>query len=258
MAIAASDLIAFASANMPDDETSTAGGAVDLDYRVVFTQLAANDDVEAVSSAAGDTTQNVTVEGRNAAGSVVSESKQLNGITPVIFSTMGVIERVLKVTMDADAAGIVTVRRSPSGATIYAIPIGERGVYCLFRKAYSDASPKNYYEKFFWKNTHGSLALQDCKVSEDADPTTKMSFALEDAVDDNNSVANRLTAPVAGDIGASGFVTSGILDLGTETDASTDDLASGSVIGVWVKLVLGADEPPIKSTWTSKIAGQSA
>lgn len=258
MAIAAGDLVAYAAASMPDDESSTVGGAIDPDYQVVFTQLAANDDVEAVSSAAGDTTQNVTVEGRNAAGSVVSETKQLNGTTPVIFSTMGIIERVLKITMDADAVGVVTIQRSPGGAAIYATPIGERGVYCLFRKSYSEASPKNYHEKFFWKNKHATLALQVVVVSEDADPTTKVSYAMEDAVDDTGTATNRLTAPAGASIGASGFVTSGDLTMSTETDASTADLAAGSAIGMWAKLVLDADEPPIRSTWTSKIAGQTA
>lgn len=257
MAITASDLVAYASLNMPDDDSSAYGGAIDTDYQVVFTPLAANDDVEAVSSAAGDTTQNVTVEARLADGSVVSESKLLTGTTAVIFSTIGVVERILKITMDADAAGIVTIRRSAAGATIYDIPIGERGCYRLFRKSSSEASPIDWYEKFFWKNTHGTLALLAAIINEDADPTTLISYAMEDAVDDNNSPADRKTAPGAGDIGASGFIASGDLTMATETDVSTADLVSGSAIGVFVKLVLGADEPPIKSTWTSKLRGST-
>ena len=44
MPIVASDLVAYAAANMPEDESSTVGGAIDTDNRVVFTDIAATDE----------------------------------------------------------------------------------------------------------------------------------------------------------------------------------------------------------------------
>ena len=118
MAVAAADLVAYAAINVagdppgPTSDTTTMGGARDPDYQVIFTDLAANDDVEVLSASGSDTTQRVTVSARNAAGAIVSESVTLNGTTAVIFSTIGVVQRILSIAMNADAVGIVTVRRS--------------------------------------------------------------------------------------------------------------------------------------------------
>lgn len=133
MAILSTDLILYTSANMPDTDTGTNGGAIDPLRRPDFTQLAANDDLEAVSSNAGDT-MNLTIEGRDAAGNVVSETKALTGTSAVIFSTISVIERVLKAELASAPAGSVTVRRSVAGATVRVIPAGERGFMMFFRK----------------------------------------------------------------------------------------------------------------------------
>src|SRR4051812_2570691 len=110
MAIAATDLIAYASANMPDVDTGTNGGAIDTLRRIAFTQIAANDTIQALSSSSSDTTQTVTVEGRNAAGVIVSETKTLTGTTAITFSTMSTVERVLKAELSATAVGTVTIR----------------------------------------------------------------------------------------------------------------------------------------------------
>lgn len=252
MAIAASDIIAYAAANKPEDDSSTGGGAIDADIRVEFTDIAANDDIEILSSAAGDTTQQATLVGRKADGTVGQETVTLNGTTAVIFSTLGVIERVLKVTLNADAAGVVTVRRSVAGLTVATIPIGERGFRRLFINAVSDPSnPKDYYEKIFLKNAHATLALLNAAVSESADPTTKVTFCLANAVDDSATNTNRLTAPS----------NANLLDPDTFNSSSQNvpgtNLAAGSAIGVWVKLSLAAAEAPIKSSWTPQLAGSS-
>jgi hypothetical protein len=92
MPIATTDLVQFASANMPDIDTGTSGGAIDTLRRSDFTQIAANDTIQALSSSAGDT-MNLTVEGRNAAGQVVTETKALTGTTAITFSTLATVER---------------------------------------------------------------------------------------------------------------------------------------------------------------------
>jgi len=253
MPIAETDLLAFCSANMPEDDSSSNGGAIDADQRVVFTDLAASDDVEALSSAGGDTTQNVTVYGRKADGTYVNETKTLTGVTPVIFSTIGVLERIEKVTMDADAAGVVTIQRSVAGAVIGTIPIGERGFRRLFINAISDpSSPKPYYMKIFLKNAHATLALLAAVVKQSADPTTKVTHLIGSAVNGATTSANRLTAPAAGDT-----LDPDVFDDNDKNVPGTD-LAAGSAIAVWLKLSLAAAEPPIKSTYTAALSGGTA
>jgi len=121
----AADLVLYASAAMLDVDTGAQGGAIDLLRYVDFTQLAADDDIEVISTVAGDT-QNCTIEARLASGVIVSETKVLTGTTAAIFSTLGVVERVLKVELASVAIGTVTVRRSVAGATVRAIPVGGR------------------------------------------------------------------------------------------------------------------------------------
>ena len=245
MPVAAADLIAFASLNMPADDTSTSGGGIDLDRRVVFTDLAANDDVEAVSSAAGDTTQTVTIVARKADGSSVTEAKLLTGTTAVIFAVNGIVERIQSVSMDLDAVGTVTIRRSVAGPTIGTIPPGERGFMRLFRNAASEVGATERYEKFFWKNTHATLALLSALVKQNADPTAKITHALAAAKDDAVSVANRKTSP-------------GLTFNDTDKAVPGTDLGAGVAIGVWLNLSLIANDSPIKNTYTSEISGNSA
>src|SRR5262245_35233173 len=198
MAILSTDLVLYTSANMPDTDSGTNGGAIDALRRPDFTQLAANDDIEAVSSNAGDT-MNLTIEGRDAAGNVVSETKALTGTTAIIFSTISVIERVLKAELASAPAGSVTVRRSPSGATIRIIPAGERGFLAFFRKTSSDpSSTKNYYSKLFVKNTHATLALQNTTFKQNADPDARITHLPANAVNDSATATDRTTAPGAG------------------------------------------------------------
>jgi hypothetical protein len=252
MAISASDILFYAAANKPIDDVSTGGGAIDPDERVVFTDLASPAAVEALSSNGGDTTQTLTVYGRKADGSFVSESVALDGTNVVSFSTIGTLERVERALLDGDAAGTVTLRVASGGATVGTIPAGERGFRRLFINAISDpSSPKPYYEKIFIKNAHGSLALLSAIVTESADPSGKVTFCLAASVDDSATNTDRLTSP-----GGSDLLDPDTFDGGPQSVPGTN-LAAGSAIGVWVKLSLSAAEAPIKSTWTPQIAGSS-
>jgi hypothetical protein len=244
MPVADTDIVAYAALNKPIDDTSTNGGGIDIDERVVFTDLAANDDVEVVSSNAGDN-MNITVTARNAAGETVQQTVALNGTTAVILSTMGVVERIQRALLASDAAGTVTVRRSVAGATIGTIPPGERGFRRLFTNAVSDSGgAKNYYEKIFLKNTHATLSALNATVTQSADPTGKVTHLLAASKGDSATSTNRLTAPGAADT----------LDPDTFDDNSKavpgTNLAAGEAIGVWLKLALNAAEAPIKNTYT--------
>ena len=247
----ASDIVAYASANMPDTDTGTNGGAIDAKRRVDFTQLAANDDIEVVSTSASDT-QNCTIVARSAAGSIVTETKALTGTTAAVFSTLGVVERVLSVDLASDAVGTVTVRRSPGGTPLRQIPVGERGFVALFRKTASDPSvQKDYYTKIFLKNTHGSQAALSAVVKQNADPDARITHLLAAAVNDTATATNRVTAPANADT----------LDPDTFDDNDKNvpgtDLAAGAAIGVWLRLRLPAGDAAHRSTYTTELAFQS-
>jgi len=263
MPIVAADLIAFASINVAGDppgpvaDTTTSGGAIDVEYRVVFTDIASADDIEMVS--AGADTATCTIVARDAGGTSVTQTENLNGTTAVIFNTLsgdGIVTQVQSFSMTSDASNVVTVRRSVGGTTIATIPAGERGFIRLFRNLSSDTSAVTAYEKIFWKNTHATLSLLSAIIKENADPTALVTFALEDAVDDTTSVANRLTAPAAGDLASGGFTSSD--QALTTIDAATADLAAGVAIGVWIKLSLAADNAPIENTYTTELSGSTA
>lgn len=248
----AADLVLYHAAANLDVDTGAQGGAIDTLRRPDFTQLAADDDIEAVSSAAGDTTQTLTIVARLASGVVVSEVKTLNGTTAVIFSVNGVVERILSAELSATCAGTVTVRRSVAGATVRVIPIGERGFSMFFRKCASDpVSTKNYYSKLFWKNTHGAQAALSAVVKQNADPDARVTHLLAAAVNDSATSTNRVTAPGAADTQDP--------DTFDDTDKSCPgtDLAAGAAIGVWFRLQLPAADAPHRTTYTSEISFQS-
>lgn len=248
MSVSASDIIVYGSANMPEADTTTSGGAIDTTTKLLFTDIAATDQVTVISSNAGDTTQTVTVYGRSASGAIVSEVLNLNGTVRVTGATA--FERILKVVVNAAHSGTITVTRDDS-PTFTAIGTLETGILTLRRMFYnssSDASggsTRNYYEKGFVKNTNGTNALLSATIAQQADPTGLITFDLEDAVNDNNSVANRLAAP-------SGML--GSFDDTTKNVPGTD-LAAGAAIGVWFKLTLTAGLAAAKSTYTIRTAG---
>jgi hypothetical protein len=250
MPVANTDLVVYASANMPDVDTGTNGGAIDPLRRVAFTQIAANDDVEVLSSSASDTTQTVTVTARSIGGSIVSETKTLTGTTAAIFSTIGVVERILKVEMSATAAGVVTLRRSVAGATVGTIPIGERGFMALFINAAADASggaSRDFYRKVFVKNTHATLSLLAAAIAQSADADARITHALETSINGTATQTDRRTAPAGG-----------LTFDDTSKNVVGTDLAAGAAQGGWYKLTLPAGDPPHRANYDIAINGSTA
>jgi hypothetical protein len=250
MSISASDIIYYASANMPENNTGASGGAIDTTSRVVFTDISTTDNITVISDAAGDNSQTVTIYGRDASGAIVNEALSLNGTSRVTGAQL--FERILKIVVSAPHTGTITVTRdnSPTFTVIATIESGVLTIRRLFYDAASDVSggsARDFYEKIFIKNTHATLALNSAVVKEQADPTGFITFDLEDAKNDNNSVANRLSAPT------------GMLGTFTNADKNvpTTSLAPGDRIGVWLKLSLAAGESAAKSTYTVRITGTS-
>jgi len=183
---------------------------------------------------------------------VVSETRALTGTTAVIFSTSGVVDRVLQYELASAPAGNVTLRRSVAGATVRVVPIGERGFSAFLRKAASDpSSTKNYYSKVFIKNTHGTEACVNAKVRQNADPSGKVTHLLAAAKGDSATSTNRLTAPAAADTQDP--------DTFDDTDKSVPgtDLAAGEQIGVWLRVALAAADAPLNTTYTPDLLFES-
>jgi hypothetical protein len=262
MSISASDIVIYGSANMQESDSGTQGGAIDTTVRIVFADSTLantlNDTLEVLSSNAGDTTQTVTVYGRNSAGSIISEAFALNGTTVVNGATT--FERILKIVVSASHTGTITVRKATGDTAVASI---ESGVLTIRRPFYnvsaeaSGGSTKTYYEKMFVKNNNSSNALIGATFADGGgDSNNYITFALEDAVSDTGTSTDRITAPSAGTIGTNGF-TSSSKTLAAETDAGTADLGTSTAIGLWLKMALPAGSAAGKDTWTLTVSGST-
>lgn len=242
MPIVAADLIAFEALNRPDDDTTLTGGGIDLDHRPTFTQLAANDSLEAVSTSASDT-QTITVVGRNAAGAKITNAVALTGTTPVTIPG-GVHERVLRCSIPTDAVGTITLRRITAGPTVGTIQPAERGFHAKFVDSAAESGAVTRWEKIHWKNTHASLTLNSATVKLTADPSARIRTGVHTAKNDTATIANRKTSP---------GVT--FVDDNVAQAVPGNTLEAVSNIGVWIEQALLAGDSPLRSSYTTELAG---
>jgi len=97
-----------------------------FDLSTAYTNQPANDGVEILSSAAGDTTQTFTVMGTTNGGDasdIVIETGTLNGTT-FVATTKTDWGNILALKLSATAVGTVTLREASADATITTIAIG--------------------------------------------------------------------------------------------------------------------------------------
>lgn len=245
MSILASELKKYAAANRPQDDVSTAGGAIDTACILDVTQMAANDTVQMVSDNAGDTTQSVTITMRDATGAIVQDTKTLNGTTPVAFT--GTFERFLTISMGTSAAGNVTLERVTGGADIAVLPPGVTDAEIQFIDAASESGATTRYAKEFWKNENGTLTLTAAKVQLTADPGAIIRIGVHTAKDDTATISNRKTAP--------GGIT--FVDDGVQQNVPGNQLEAGSAISVWIEMQLGAGAAAQKNSYTTELAGST-
>lgn len=84
MSVLLSDIRYYGSANMPEADGSTVGGAIDFSKRVEFADnLGAATTFDVVSSSASDTATKITYEGRDSTGVIQTETLTLTGQTKV-------------------------------------------------------------------------------------------------------------------------------------------------------------------------------
>jgi len=251
MAISASELIMYGSANMPEDDTGTSGGAIATTVRVIFDDTSLpnslSDRVTVVSSSAGDSSQSVTIYGRDVAGVIQSEVIALAGVATV--SGAITYDRLLKAVVSATHAGTISIKKLSGGTTIAAL---ESGVLTIRRPFYNAASSptqgKTLYEKVFLKNTNATLTLTSAQVSGSVASLGSITqFALETTPNNNTSVANRLTAPGS----------TGVLDNTAKYIPPSSGLAAGSGIGIWLVLSLASGLAPQLGTYSLTTMGNS-
>jgi hypothetical protein len=124
MSVLPSDIVVYGSANMPEADSATVGGAVDFTKRCAWYDLSANDTINAVSSSASDIATKVQIMGRDATGaSVTSTAATLNGQTPITnVGTLGTVERLLAAVV---TGGAIAGLANPGGTTA----VGDIAVY---------------------------------------------------------------------------------------------------------------------------------
>lgn len=253
MPIVATDIVVYGSASMPDDDTATdIGGAIDTAVRVVFTDIDSAGAIEIVSDNAGDTTQTVTVTGRNAVGEIISDVQTLTGTTPV--SMTGSFERILKAVKSATTTGTVTVRKDSDAGDLMLMEPTVTQIRRPFYNAESDVSggsARDYFDKVFFKNNHGTLSLTSATIAEQSDPSGKITFDLEGSLggsDTNGAGNNRQTE---GDLSSYTF------DSTTKNVANSQNHTAGAAQGCWLKLTLAAGDSPTKTTYTLRESGST-
>lgn len=94
MSVLKRDLWFAGSANMPDGDGTTTGGAVDFTKKISFVDITPTGTMDYVSSSASDTAVVITQYGRDSTGVIVNEAKTLTGTTVVAGSQS--FERLLK------------------------------------------------------------------------------------------------------------------------------------------------------------------
>lgn len=253
MPVTTYDLNLFCSANMPESDSGTSGGAIDKDSRPIFTDISAVDGVEILSSNNNDTAASITIYGRRADGLIISETKSLLG-SGIVFTTSN-FERILKATLSVDCSGVVTVRKASDNVTIGQIPNGERTFRRLGYDNYSlptGSGNRVIYEKIFCQNGNAVSAFLNAQIAITSDPSGLVAFRLEDQLNGSNSSASRTTLPSNLD--------------SNSWDDSYKSIPSGYIgasgtgsdhIGIWVRTTIPENYSPGENTFQISIDGRS-
>ena len=102
MSVLPSDLVFYGSANMPDVDAATTGGALNTAILINFNDITPTGTLDYVSSSASDTAAVCTISGRDATGVIQTEAKTLTGATPIAGSQS--FERLMKGVMSGTTA----------------------------------------------------------------------------------------------------------------------------------------------------------
>lgn len=240
---AAADLKLYGAASFPEDDVSTAGGAISTTTKLEFTQFSAAAVAELVSD--GADVRTVTVAGRLASGVLDTEAIVLTGAVAVAGAKTW--ERILKATTTSDAARTVDLRQGVAGAVrLQVLPLITK-VIALFKDSTSETGVATRYEKGHFKNQHATTALTAAVVKLTADPAARCKIGVHTSKGDTVTIANRKTAPAG--------IT--FVDDNVAAAVPTNALGAGENIGVWIEQTLPGSDPATKSTFTLQLSGSS-
>ncbi len=137
----------------------------------IATRLTSADTISVVSSLTTDTSQTVSIVGKDSNGIIVSENLTLNGTTAVSGSQSFAANYPLRVSKSADTAGLITVKAVSANVTIltlgkeersprfkiiglYPIPSSDISVYIEYytriRQLVNDTDVPDIDEKWMW------------------------------------------------------------------------------------------------------------
>ena len=89
MSVTLNEVVLYGSADMPEADGVTVGGAVDFTKRVAFYDIPATGALDVVSSSASDTATKIQVSGRDSTGTIVTPAAVTLTGTTVLASTFG-------------------------------------------------------------------------------------------------------------------------------------------------------------------------
>lgn len=250
MAVTDPDIVVYGANVSPEDDVTTQiGGAINTALELIFTDISPAGKIEALSD--GADTRDLMVTYYTAAGLKGTETKTLNGVTPVVFDAT--MDAIIKMLLSAGSGTrTVTVRKESAGATLKVIGLNVTTVKRIFYEALSNplsGADKSVHEKFFFKNNSASN-LNSASISKQADPLGLVTFALSGTLNDtgDNGVGNtRLVAPA-----------------GLTFDSTAKNVANGGVLtagaaqGGWAALSLPDGTDPADSSFTLRLSGISA
>ena len=246
MAVSGADLVIYMTNNKPTSDSSIAGGNINSYIRATFDDPSSTVAVNFSSTSALDV-QDVSVTGRNAGGSITSETIGLSGTTTV--ATSNTYERILTCVLSSGAAGVVTA--SGDGVNkLTDIPATESG-FCrpFYDATASSSTSKTLYDKVFVKNNNSTSTLNNATLIEVSSGLySSIEFGLEKDKKSAQTISNRTSVPTGID-GGFGAGPSGMGD---------DELTAGDYQGVWLKLSLSAGEAATNSFYQVQVSGTTA
>lgn len=110
MSVTPNQIVLYGSANMPEADGVTVGGAIDLTKRVSFFDIAATGTFDVVSSSASDTAVKVQITGRDSSGTIQTPAAVTLTGTTLIASSFGgqSFQRLLSGVITGGAIGTLT------------------------------------------------------------------------------------------------------------------------------------------------------
>jgi hypothetical protein len=116
MSVTPNNLVIYGSANMPEADSATVGGAVDFTKVIAFVDITPAGTVDCVSSSGSDTAVKLQVSGRDSTGTVQTPAAvTLNGTTAITgIGSSQSFERILAAVITGGAIGGLS---NPGGTT---------------------------------------------------------------------------------------------------------------------------------------------